>query len=197
MMGTTIIDKQQHLSIFTKVYLDAIPGFPPPVVLRAPDANKAINDQIFKGTFLLNYSGHGNTQVLADERIITQDDYSKWKNINKLPIIITATCDYGRFDHPEYVSSGEALMLKDDGGAIATLTTTQLVYAARNRKINEQYLEDQFAFNNGKNYAFGDAFRMAKNDTYQSSHSRMILINFRNLHCWVIPQLYLLSPSII
>ncbi len=164
---------------FSKVYLDAITRISTPGGLRAPDANKAINDQIFKGTFLLNYSGHGNTQVLADERMIIQDDYSKWKNFNKLPIIITATCDYGQFDHPEYVSSGEALMLKNDGGAIATLTTTALVYAEGNKKINSQFLQDQFAYKNGKNYSLGDAFRLAKNETYQASMDPGTLINFR------------------
>jgi hypothetical protein len=178
LMGAKIADNSNIFN-FTKVYLDVIPRISTPGGLRAPDANKAINDQIFKGTFLLNYSGHGNTQVLADERIIIQDDYSKWKNINKLPIIITATCDYGQFDHPEYVSSGEALMLKSDGGAVATLTTTALVYASGNRKINQQFLEDQFAYKNGKNYSLGDAFRLAKNETYAVSHSESDLINFR------------------
>ncbi len=177
-MGGAILSNTNIFN-FSKVYLDAIRRIATPGGLRAPDANKAINDQIFKGTFLLNYSGHGNTQVLADERMIIQDDYSKWKNINKLPIIITATCDYGQFDHPEYVSSGEALMLKNDGGAIATLTTTALVYASGNRKINSQFLQDQFAYKNGKNYSLGDAFRLAKNETYQASMDPGELINFR------------------
>lgn len=178
LMGKTIAAKSNNYN-FTKVYLDAIPRVSTPGGLRAPNANKMINDQIFKGTFLLNYSGHGNTQVLADERIIIQDDYSKWKNLNKLPIVITATCDYGQFDHPEYVSSGEALLIKADGGAIAMLTTTQLVYAAGNRKINSQFIQDQFNFINGKNYALGDAFRLAKNMTYQSSIVQSDIINFR------------------
>jgi hypothetical protein len=178
LMGSKIA-VNSNIFNFTKVFLDAIPRIATPGGLRAPDANKAINDQILRGTFLLNYSGHGNTQVLAEERIIIQDDYSNWKNFNKLPVIITATCDYGQFDRPEFVSSGEALVLKPDGGAIAMLTTTQLVYASGNRKINSQFLEDQFAFNNGKNYTFGDAIRLAKNMTYQSSTSRADLINFR------------------
>lgn len=174
-----MIASNSNIFNYTKVYLDVIPRVVTPGGLRAPDANKAINDQILRGTFLLNYNGHGNTQVLAEERIIIQDDYSKWKNIDKLPIIITATCDYGQFDHPEYVSSGEALFLKADGGAIATLTTTALVYAPGNRKINLQFLEDQFAFKNGKNYSLGDAFRLAKNATYENSNEPGTLINFR------------------
>jgi hypothetical protein len=173
------ITTQSNIYNLTKVYLDAIQRVSTPAGLRAPDANKTINDQIFKGTFLVNYSGHGNIQVLADERVIIQDDYSKWKNFNKLPIMITATCDYGPFDHPEYVSSGEAVMLKADGGAIATLTTTQLVYAAPNRVINRQYLEEQFSYHSGKNYSLGDAFRLAKNKTYEVSSDPGTLINFR------------------
>ncbi|MBL7719509.1 MAG: type IX secretion system sortase PorU [Flavipsychrobacter sp.] len=177
-MGGEILNNSNIFNL-TKIYLDAVQRVSTPGGMRAPEANKAINDQIYKGTFLMNYSGHGNIQVLADERIIIQDDYSKWKNFDKLPIIITATCDYGQFDHPEYVSSGEAIMLKADGGAIASLTTTQLVYAAPNRIINRQFLEEQFAYKNGKNYSLGDAFRLAKNMTYATSTQSGELVNFR------------------
>lgn len=163
-----------------KVYENAIPTISTPGGTRAPEANKAINDQIYKGTLLMNYSGHGNTEVLSHERILTQDDYNKWRNMDKLPFMVTATCDFGRFDHPDYVSAGERLVLKSDGGVIAILTTTQLVYAYANRVINQGFLKAQFQHENGRWNTFGDAFRIGKNQVYQSaSTSEDVIINFR------------------
>lgn len=176
----TIIVNNSNIYNHTKVYQDAIPMISTPGGQRAPNANKAINDQVFKGTLLLNYSGHGNTQVLSHERILTQDDYNKWKNIDKLPFMVTATCDFGRFDHPEYVSAGERLVLKNDGGVIAMVVTTQLVYAYANLIINREFLDAQFQHINGRWNTFGDAFRIGKNVVYGNSATTSdITINFR------------------
>ncbi len=177
-MDTTV---QINSTIYnaTKVYLDAVPMVSTPGGQRAPDANKMINDRVYQGTFLINYNGHGNIDVLAHERIITQDDYSKWSNIHRLPFMITATCDFGRFDHPEYVSAGERIVLKPDGGAIASLTTTQLVYQSGNRMINRDFLDAQFRHTGSQWNTFGDAFRIGKNKTYSQAPDEGIIINFR------------------
>ena len=146
-----------------KVYIDnmniiATPGGP-----RCPDANKIINDNIYKGAFLFNYSGHGSIYTLSSKRIVTQDDYNSWNNLYKMPIMITATCDFSRFDNPALQSAGEKIMLKGDGGAIALVTTTQVVYATYNRIFNTSYLNAQFTKNaNGWN-TFGEAFQLSKN----------------------------------
>lgn len=178
-MDTTIAYRSQ-LYNSSKIYLDATPFLSTPGGARAPQANKSINDQIFKGTLLLNYNGHGNIDVLAHERIITQDDYSKWDNLYKLPFMITATCDFGQFDQPQFVSAGEQIVLKKDGGAIASLTTTQLVYQDPNRMINKDFLDAQFDRENGKWHTFGDALRIGKNKTYSvSGTSSSYIVNFR------------------
>ncbi len=164
----------------TKIYQDAIPFVSTPGGLRAPEANKMINDQMFKGTLLLNYSGHGNIDVLSHERIITQDDYNKWDNIYKMPIMITATCDFGQFDQPQFVSAGEQVVLKKDGGAIGSLTTTQLVYQDPNRIINRDFLDAQFNRVHGRWNTLGDALRIGKNKTYSiASTSVSYIVNFR------------------
>lgn len=178
-MDTTITNRS-NLYNSNKIYLDAVPFISTPGGARAPQANKSINDQIFKGTLLLNYNGHGNIDVLAHERIITQDDYSKWDNLDKLPFMITATCDFGQFDQPQFVSAGEQIVLKKDGGAIASLTTTQLVYQDPNRIINKDFLDAQFDRENGKWHTFGDALRIGKNKTYSvAGTSSSYIVNFR------------------
>lgn len=178
-MEQTVNERSNNIFNSTKVYLDALPTISTPGGARAPQANKIINDAIFKGTFLVNYSGHGNPQVMAEERILTPDDYNSWKNLDNLPIMITATCDYGQYDQPTFVSSGERLLLKNNGGVIATLTTTQLVYQSYNRPLNRDFLAAQFEHKGGDWYTFGDAIRIGKNKTYINSTSPIELINFR------------------
>ncbi len=163
----------------TKVHLAAIPKISTPGGLRAPNANKAINDAVFKGTFFMNYNGHGSISTLAHERILTQDDFNSWKNINKLPIVITATCEFSKYDEPTAPSAGERLILKEDGGAIALLTTTQLVYQHLNRPMNMAYISTQFRKFDGRWPTFGDAFRYSKNLTYADTGDQFSLANFR------------------
>lgn len=174
-----VVTENSNIHNASKVYLNAIPLVSTPGGQRAPEANKAINDGIFKGLFLLNYSGHGNTSVLAHERIVTKDDYNKWRNIDKLPFMVTATCDFGQFDQPSFVSSGEELMLKHNGGVIATLTTTHLVYAFANEMLNREFLAAQFQHINGKWNTFGDAMRIGKNSAYAAGGEAGVIENFR------------------
>lgn len=174
------INAHSNLYNENKVYVSALPLVSTPGGLRAPDANKAINDQVFKGTFLMNYNGHGSITTLAHERILTQDDFNNWKNGDKLPIIVTATCSFSKYDDPGYVSAGEQLIVKPDGGAIAMLTTTQLVYQYLNHEINVNFLNAFFRKYDGKWPTFGDAFRIAKNATYsKAGQSLSHLGNFR------------------
>lgn len=175
-----IVQDNSSIHNATKVYEDAIQMISTPGGARAPEANKAINDGIFKGAFLVNYTGHGNTQVLSHERILTKDDYNKWRNLDALPFMVTATCDFGQFDQPSFVSAGEELALKANGGVIATLTTTHLVYAQANALLNTEFISAQFQHVGGKWNTFGDAMRIGKNVTYTVDFSNVnTIVNFR------------------
>jgi len=174
------INSQSNLYNATKVYEDAIPFTSTPGGARAPEANKMINDQMYKGTVLINYSGHGNTEVLSHERIVTQDDYNKWTNLNKMPFSVTATCDFGQFDQPQFVSAGEQIVLKKDGGVISSVTTVKLVFQSSNRELNRDYLKAQFEKMDDRWNTFGDAFRIGKNITYSvATTGSSDIINFR------------------
>lgn len=177
----TIAAEVQEKSPFSnesKIYLDNLPFVSTPGGERCPDANKAINDQIFKGTFLMNYTGHGSTSTLAHERILTKEDFSKWQNLYKLPFMVTATCDYARYDNPAYVSNGEQMILEKNGGTIAMLTTTGPVYAGTNTIINQQFLATQYTKENGNWPTFGDAIRIGKNITFRQGADPGTLLNF-------------------
>ncbi len=149
-----------------KLYGDVLPIVSTPGGRKMVAQNKALNDQIFLGTFMVNYAGHGAPNRLAAENLVTMDDINSWKNINKLPVFVTATCDFGRFDEPEEQSGGVKMFLKSDGGSIATLTTTQAVYATPNKLLNTLYIEKQFTKNtDGSMNTLGTALIKAKNES--------------------------------
>ena len=46
--------------------------------------------------FLINYNGHGGELGWAHERILEVDDLNSWSNKYKLPLFMTATCEFSR-----------------------------------------------------------------------------------------------------
>ncbi len=178
-MSETVADATKMLYNQQKVYVDAIPIVVTPGGPRCPNANAAINDQIYQGVFMVNYNGHGNPQVWANERILTQDDFNNWNNVNSLPFMATATCDFGQFDHPA-ASAAELMMLHDGGGAIAMVTTTGAVYEFFNKPMNIDFLDAQFTKKqDGTWNTFGDACRISKNVAYSVAPPSDELSNFR------------------
>ncbi|WP_129021992.1 type IX secretion system sortase PorU [Edaphocola flava] len=148
----------------SKLYTDAAPRIATPSGTKFPTVTRDINNQIINGTFLMNYIGHGSPQRWALEEILYKGDIEQWNNDSKLPIMVTGTCDYGRFDNPEEPSSGAYLITKSNGGAIAAITTTQEVYEGQNNRMNIGYLSAQFEKDaNGRYLTFGEAFREGKN----------------------------------
>jgi len=44
---------------------------------------------------------------VSDELVLDVPMINAFDNIDKLPLIITATCEFSRFDDPEFTSAGE------------------------------------------------------------------------------------------
>jgi hypothetical protein len=153
-----------------KIYLDAYRQESGSDGSRYPQANQASNNQVFNGTLMWNFTGHGGPRRLAEETIVDQDIVNAWNNPNRLPLFITATCDFAPYDNPLQASLGENILLRPKTGAIALMTTTRIVFAFSNRIMNNNYM--QFALQrdaNGNYRSLGDAVKDAKNYTYQTS----------------------------
>ena len=147
-----------------KIYLDAYPQLTTSAGEKYPDVNKAITDKIEKGSLIFNYTGHGSEKGLAHEKIITIDDILSWKN-NKLPLFITATCEFSRFDDPESTSAGELVLLNNSGGGIALLSTSRLVYSSPNYDLNKSFYKYAFEKNSlNEHHRLGDLIRLTKTD---------------------------------
>lgn len=153
-----------------KIYLDAYPQESDAAGSRYPQVNQAISDQMQKGTLIWNYSGHGGFRRLADEVILEQSIVDGWQQNGRLPLFVTATCDFAPFDNPAMLSLGEYLLLKPKAGAIALMTTTRLVFAYSNRVMNANYMQAALErLPDGRYRTLGEAARDAKNATYTGS----------------------------
>ena len=158
--------------IFLDSYLqESTPGGP-----RSPQAQNAINRVVDNGAFLVNYTGHGGPLGWSQERILEVDQIKSWDNKNKLPLFMTATCKFSCFDDPGKVSAGEYLLLNDNGGAIALLTTTRLVYAFPNYSLNTNFIDVLFEKYNGEHPKLGDLYKQTKVLSGSGSNTRNFIL---------------------
>ncbi len=97
---------------------------------RIPKARQDLLSSIEEGTLVVNYSGHGGEQALAQENLFNVDDSRTLQNYDALPVFITATCSFGRWDLGNLQTGAEELLLNSAGGAIALLTTVRTVYTS-------------------------------------------------------------------
>jgi len=153
-----------------KIYLDAYKQESGSAGGRYPQVNVAVNSNIQNGTLIWNYSGHGGPQRLAEEVVIDQNVVNNWNTQYRLPLFITATCDFAPFDQPYSNSLGENLVTRPKTGAIALMTTTRLVFANSNRIMNNNYLKVALEKDaTGRYKTLGEAVQASKNLTYTTS----------------------------
>jgi hypothetical protein len=57
-----------------------------------------------------------------------------------LPLLITVTCDFSRFDNPNRTTAGELTLWNPTGGAASMVTTTREVYISVGQRFNEQFV---------------------------------------------------------
>jgi hypothetical protein len=153
-----------------KIYLDAYPVVSSSAGARYPAVNDAIVNRVFNGTLIFNYSGHGSYQRLAEESILTQEELNRFNNPDKLPLFITASCDFAPHDDPIKNSLGAGILTGNTNGAIALLTTTRLVFAFSNKLINDNYLLIALKPQpNGQYLTLGESVQQAKNFTSLNS----------------------------
>ena len=155
-----------------KIHSDAYAQQATTVGERIPDAEAAINQKVQDGALLVNYIGHGGETGWAHEQILTVPTIQNWDNNKSIPVFMTATCEFGRFDDHDRVSAGEYVLLNKDGGGIGLFTTTRLVYALPNEYLNRFFYDTVFDFVNQKPQRLGDIYVGTKNKFAQYSADR-------------------------
>ena len=165
--------KASHSEFITeKIYFDAYQQQVNAGAERYPDVTDAINKRVKDGVLILNYVGHANEQYMADERVLEIGDVIAWSNKNNLPIFVTATCEFSRFDADE-MSIGEHVLFNAYGGGIGLFSTTRLVYAYSNFLLSKSFYSFVFETDKeGNRYRMGDIMRLAKNNTINNTNKR-------------------------
>ena len=154
-----------------KIYMDAYPQESTPGGERYPDAQVALDRQVRNGALIVNYIGHGGERGWSHERLLNTTTIQEWRNIDRMPLFMTATCELARFDDPEVESAGEMMVLNPKGGAIAMLTTTRVVFSGSNQQLNRAFYEVALQDTGDAPLRLGDIVRVTKNDPQVSNSS--------------------------
>lgn len=97
-----------------------------------------------EGALLINYTGHGNEELMAHEHVFLLDDIYSLKNIDALPLFFAASCRLNRIDMPDDDSVGELLALSAAGGTVASIGSTRNSFADQNSALNRAFLSACF-----------------------------------------------------
>ena len=171
-----------------KIYSDAFVQYSTPGGQRYYDVSNGIDHRFDKGCLIMNYTGHGGEVGLGHERFLEISQIQSYTNKNNMPLLVTATCEFSRFDDPDRTSAGELCFLNPNGAAIALLTTVRLAFSNTNFILNSNLYD--FAFDtlpNGKMPALGDIVR-------QTKRKSGIQFYFLNFHLLGDPALKLAYP---
>jgi hypothetical protein len=165
----------KHLNI-DKIHLDAFPQYSTPGGERAPAVNEAINRRMYQGSLIMNYTGHGGEVGWAHERILELSDINSWDNYYNMPLFITATCEFSRFDDPQRVAAGEMVLTNPAGGGIALFSTTRLAYSSFNENLNRSVYKVAFEKPGGIYPTLGEILRFAKTDNGSNEFIRNFIL---------------------
>ncbi|NNE30349.1 MAG: type IX secretion system sortase PorU, partial [Saprospiraceae bacterium] len=155
-----------------KIYLDAYRQEATAGGTRFPLATEDLNRNMFRGALVMNYFGHGGSQGWAQERVLDQQDIQSWENLDRMPLIVTATCTFAGFDGPELTSGGELALLNPNGGPVALYSTTRAVYSNSNDALVSSVFETLFQPNSEVVWTLGDIFRKGKNESNTGHNAR-------------------------
>jgi hypothetical protein len=155
-----------------KIYIDAYEQIIQAGMEEAPEVNEAIRNAVKNGALLINFTGHGSENQWTRENIVNISSINQWDNIFKLPLLVTATCEFGRHDDPQKISGAEYALINDRGGAIGLVTTARPVFASTNFILNQSFYDHVFHKVDGKYQTLGEIFRKTKNTSLNGSVNR-------------------------
>jgi len=161
----------------SKIYSDAFVQQTSSGGERYPDVEEAIDNAVETGSLVIDYFGHGGEDGWAGERILEVDQIRAWRNPNTLPLLITVTCEFSRFDNPLRSTAGEFVFLNAGGGATSMITTTREIFISVGQRFNEVLVRKLFAFNN-EDYTIAQAMMEMKNDPLAPRTSQRLFVYY-------------------
>ncbi len=180
-----------------KLYLDAFQQVSTAGGQRYPNVVEKINDRIERGALVVNYVGHGGEVGVAEERVITIPQIQDWKNIDRLTLLVSATCEFTKYDDPDRISAGEWASINPYGGAIALMTTTRSVFFGVNSLAIKKFVERVFSRDSlHQPLTFGEIMRLTKNAAGSSSNKRSFTLIGDPALQIALPRMNILTDSV-
>ena len=139
-----------------------------------PEATRRLLQLFNQGMFMVNYTGHSGATRWSEEDLLTSEHITKLSSPH-LPIWFTASCDFTRFDDTS-TSAGELALLNPNGGAIALISTSRVVYDSPNFELHKAVIRYMFSKSANGRMRLGDVMRLAKQG------SRYLLSNDNKLN---------------
>lgn len=162
-----------------KIYLDLFPSQNTSAGNTYPLAFNSIQQAIQQGSLVLNYTGHGNYLRLSEEAVISQQQFELWKNANKLPLMIAASCNFTPYDQPSLNSIAWDAFMNNSEGIIGLVAANRLVYAFSNKQINDLFIQQLLVKNALGNYnTIGQALQNAKLINWSKNGDRVNDLKF-------------------
>ena len=129
------------------------------------------------GSVVFSYTGHGGEDGWSETKILTLDDINSWTNTYRLPVFITATCEFGRFDNPNRATGAVLVITKPNGGGIAIFTTTRKAFAGANIQLAASFFSHIKSINGDANQKMGDLMRIVKNANSNNLYIRNFVLS--------------------
>ncbi|MDR2682417.1 MAG: type IX secretion system sortase PorU, partial [Dysgonamonadaceae bacterium] len=168
-----IVEQNHPAYMVNKSYMDAFQPTDENGKRTYPDAKQKLMHTLKEGCFLFNYTGHGSPTSMSAKDMMNISTIRQM-NFESLPLWITATCDFGRYDDNR-MSAGEEVLLNKKSAGIALFTTTRVVYGAQNQILNRFIIQNIFSKKGDRYRTLGDILRDSKLD-YGSDNNKLNFI---------------------
>ncbi len=144
--------------------------------LTLKQARQSLMTTLQSGVGYWNYIGHGGLDRFASEGLFLTTDVPPLTN-SVTPIVASLTCSTGRFEVPGWASLGEALVMKEDGGAVAAWSPSGLSYNSQALILNEALVSSLY---DGNTVYLGEAIQSAL-ETFSEEGQLRFMLSIYNL----------------
>lgn len=141
--------------------------YPANAALEKPDAQRALLDQLNRGVAMMQYMGHGGSDILSDERLLdTRSALLGLSNVQHPFIFYAGSCTVGRHDMTSSRGFSEALVVAANKGAVAAISGTRPSYPDPNEKLSIAFWDNVLRHDRtGRPRTIGEAFQLANNSS--------------------------------
>ncbi len=122
----------QHMDrqyVYLHTYPSAVGG-------TKPAARTDLKEKLNSGAAMFNFVGHGSPFKMTDESVFIDSDAGTLQNGLRMPLVVAASCDVGKFNDPTVQSLGERLVVAPTNGAIAVVSATEEAFSGQNAQLN-------------------------------------------------------------